>query len=29
MDVAHLRIIVAGRVVFDGSPPKEVKLTGH
>ena len=29
VDVAHLRVIVAGRVVFDGSPPKEVKLTGH
>jgi hypothetical protein len=29
MDVAHLRVIIAGRVVFDGSPPKQVNLTGH
>ena len=28
-DVARLRVIVAGRVVFNGSPPKQVKLTGH
>lgn len=26
-DIARLRVIVAGRAVFDGSPPKEVKLT--
>jgi hypothetical protein len=26
-EVVRLRVIVAGRAVFDGSPPKEVKLT--
>jgi hypothetical protein len=28
-DVARLRVIVAGRVVFNGSPPRVVRLTGH
>jgi len=28
-DVMRLRVIVAGRVVFNGSPPNKVKLTGN
>jgi len=28
-DVVRLRVIVAGRVVFNGSPPNKVKLTGN